>query len=145
MMFVSYGLIAAIGAFLFITRLLEKLSKKKREAEEKTDLPVFSSNKNTIVMALSIGAVPCPGIIILLLFAISLGIVKTGLLMVLFMGIGMAGTISAVGILTIWVKKGTLNLFPRHSGMQGYVENTLELGGSFLIMLLGGVLFISTM
>ncbi len=132
-------MITAIGIFLFVTRLMEKLGKNRKKTVEKP------ADRSVLWMALSIGVIPCPGVTILLLFAISFGMIKLGLFMVLFMCLGMAVTISAAGIMTIWFKKGTLELFSRHAKIQVYAVNTLELAGSLLIAVIGGSLFIITL
>ena len=60
------------------------------------------------------GVVPCPGVITLCFFAITLGHISTGIIAALFMSIGMGLTISIAGFLVSLIQKnGIIQAQPR--------------------------------
>jgi ABC-type nickel/cobalt efflux system permease component RcnA len=85
---ISGGLIVLMGCWL----LYEVLA-SRRFKEEKID-----SKKELGVIILS-GIVPCPGVMTLTFFAITLGELSIGIIAALFMSLGMGLTISVVGLL----------------------------------------------
>jgi len=61
-------------------------------------------NKNIFTIALSIGIVPCPGVMTIVLFSMILGYYYLGIISAIMMSIGMGITISLAAILTTKVK-----------------------------------------
>ncbi|MFC2060968.1 nickel/cobalt transporter [Elusimicrobiota bacterium] len=129
----SYALISLMGVFLFFRMLYNQ----KKESEKN-----FNGNDiNIIPIAVSIGVVPCPAAVIILLFSISVDMIMTGVVLSLFMAAGMAFTISFVGISTIFMRNNIENIFPKNDNVSKNIHMYAGLFGSFLIFLLGTVLF----
>ena len=78
---------------------------------------------------------PCPGVIMILTFSISLGVLGFGILAVLALSLGMGVTISFVGILAV---SGRESLFLVLKGKEHVIEklSTLLEVGSFLFLFL---------
>ena len=85
---ISGGLIVLMGCWLLYE---VATSRSKKEAQ-------VDAKKEASVIILS-GIVPCPGVMTLSFFAITLGEFSLGIISALFMSLGMGLTISAVGLL----------------------------------------------
>ncbi|MDP8241273.1 MAG: hypothetical protein P9X24_19465 [Candidatus Hatepunaea meridiana] len=134
---ISFGMITVIGAFLFFSRLWKNILRNK----DKTTQLEAIRDKQALTLALSIGLVPCPGTVILLLFSLSLDALPLGIMLAFFMAAGMAVTITSVGIITIYLKKSSLRILDRKKKAKLALNYSLELVGAFIIMVLGGALF----
>lgn len=137
MKIISYVLISLLGGFLLFTHIREFIRKRKGITEEDRIDRLMKSNKNVYTLALAIGMIPCPGTTLLLLFAISLDMIGFGILLSIVMAIGMAITISAIGMLTIAFRKGSVGLVSKASRWKETVAHSLEIAGSVIIMFFG--------
>ncbi len=90
-----------------------------------------------MMLSLAVGAVPCTGALIAVLFALASGAWALGLLTVAAISVGMAVTLAAVGLVTIWT---------RGSISPGSVRTLrgLDLAGGVLVLLVGVTLFYGT-
>ncbi len=95
----------------------------------KTDTINTNRLKKPYVLALSVGIVPCPGVMTILLFSLTLGHIITGIFATLAMSIGMGLTISLSGIVA--VKSSQV------AGMSQKVSKTLQIISPILIIGLG--------
>lgn len=138
----SYGLITLIGLFLLIKALIDIRSK---EDSEERSVHGVENNKSIIPFSIAVGMIPCPGVTILLLFSLSMSILVIGIILTLFMALGMATTISLVGVLTILTKQGVSKFVFRKSKMRAIFQTAMSIIGSLLILFLGVLLFIGTM
>jgi nickel/cobalt exporter len=111
--------------------LIYESYKKRKQYKEKE---VIKSNKREYAVAFSVGIVPCPGVMTIVLFCIVLKQFLLGILAAIAMSIGMGLTISIAGILSILLKKKTGMFF----NSKGYI---LELIGGLMILTLGIFLF----
>jgi ABC-type nickel/cobalt efflux system permease component RcnA len=95
------------------------------------------SMKSLIALGASGGLVPCPGALILLLSAISLGRPGLGLLLLLSFSLGLALVLMATGLLVLYAK----NLFPeRKRDGDGLVFRLLPVISAAVILVVGVVL-----
>jgi ABC-type nickel/cobalt efflux system permease component RcnA len=94
MRLVSAGLLAAIGAWLFLGSF-GLVPSFHREPGSK---PGGSSSGAMLHAALAVGMVPCPGAVIIMLFAMQMGIVHLGVLLALVFALGMSVTLSTPGV-----------------------------------------------
>ena len=85
---------------------------------------------------MSIGIVPCPEVMAIVLFCVLLGHYLLGILSAIFMSIGMELTISLAGILSVAFNKKIGSFLDK----KGYI---LEIIGGILIILLGIFLYFS--
>lgn len=137
---VSYALISLIGGFLLVKAVMEALKKK----EEKVFTIERESGKDFIPFVVAVGMIPCPGAMIILLFSLSLGFLAIGVISTLFMALGMAVTISVVGILSILTKDGVLKIFSQESKLRKPIQSSLAILGATVILFLGIFLFTGT-
>ena len=146
---ISYALIALIGLFLLIKAFIDlgkfiDLRKRKKNSVSEEDIAYSKINtKNIIPIAFAIGMIPCPGAVIILLFSISMDVLKIGIISTFSMAVGMAVTISLVGILTIVSKRGVLKFIAGKSKVRDVFQVSTQIFGSLFILFLGIILFVS--
>ena len=118
--------ISAVMIILVGVYLLWEAFKSRKLSEQQIQRP----QKSEIAVAFSVGIVPCPGVMTIVLFCIVLKQFVLGILAAILMSIGMGLTISLAGIFSIALNKrvgGVLN-------KKGYI---LEMIGASLVLLLG--------
>jgi len=97
--------------------------------------------------AIASGIRPCTGALIVLLFALASDVFLVGILSAIAMGIGVAITISAIGISAILARRGLMRLSYSVSGGGAAVLTWLPRGlaflGSLAVLLIGLTLFLS--
>jgi ABC-type nickel/cobalt efflux system permease component RcnA len=128
---VSYGLVTLIGLFLLIGAV------RNYHPPGKAARPFRAAN--LWVMAATIGLVPCPGVVLVLLFSLSQGILRVGLLMALFQTLGMAVTISLVTIAVTTGRRGGLMLAGENEKTLARVESGLQLAAGLAVFGLGAL------
>lgn len=101
------------------------------------DHVLVSNNRERGLLSLAVGAVPCTGALIAVLFALASGAWVLGLLTVAAISIGMGVTLAGVGIATIWTRG---RVSPAASGM---LTSVSALGG-VVVLLAGSALFYGT-
>jgi nickel/cobalt exporter len=143
---ISYGLIAVMGIVLLIKTIIIDVFNLKKKGETDSEINIESRKnniKNLMLPALIIGIVPCEGAVLILIFSISINAYWLGIICAVAMSIGMAGTISLTGIITIYSKKGVLMFSPikKHAGK--IIRTTFHLIGGIVILLFGLLLFFS--
>ena len=131
---ISFGLITIIGFILLVGHIREYRSRKNKVQKSKT-------SKSIIPMALGLGLIPCPGTMILVSFLGIAGLQFLAPIAALFMALGMAITISSIGMLTIISKKFLLRLMNHNSQLISKIQFTMAVVGSMLIIGFG-LLFI---
>jgi nickel/cobalt transporter (NicO) family protein len=89
------------------------------------------------LLAVAAGFIPCSGAILILVFAFTNGILLMGMLMALFIAIGMGMTLAALGIASVLAHRQVAARFAGGRGMQTF----LSLLGPILITLIGFLLF----
>lgn len=93
---------------------------------------------------LTAGLTPCASAIIVMLFALALQAFWVGVVAVLVMAVGMALTVSAIGIGTIYARRLIVRIFADRPGAE-LVEKAMALGGAlFLVGFAALMLFGST-
>lgn len=136
---ISYSLIICIGLFLLIKNIYE--IKKRKNIKEK-DLPILRDAKSVVPFSVAVGLIPCPGATIILLFSLSLGILKIGIISIIFMALGMAVTISSVGILTIFAKDNIKKILSKKANLHSIFQKAISVLGAFFIFTLGVILLL---
>jgi len=163
----SYSLITLIGLSLLLRIFYSKLNKKnlthnhehehkhsancnhdnahehsdncnhKHELENINLVKEIKKDKSLFITALSIGLLPCPGAITILLFTISIDFISIGILLAFFIALGMGLTISLTGIFTIFLRKKTLTLFSENILQKELIENSIRVISALFITLFG--------
>ena len=139
---ISYALIALIGLFLLIKTFVD-LRRKKGRQEDGISYDQMDT-RSMIFPIIAVGMIPCPGAVIILLFSISIDMLKIGIILALIMALGMAVTISSVGVLTIIAKRGVLKFASGRNRVGDIFQAATGIIGSLLILLLGAFLFIGS-
>ena len=139
---ISYALITLIGLFLLIKTFVDL--RKKNSSQEDGIFYNQMDTRSMILPIIAVGMIPCPGAVIILLFSISMDVLKIGIILALIMALGMAVTISSVGVLTIIVKQGVLKFVSGRNRVGDIFQAATGIIGSLLILLLGAFLFIGS-
>lgn len=92
--------ISAIFIIFIACYLLYEAFKDRNEEEKMENI----KSKNLLAVSLSIGIVPCPGVMTISLFAMILGYINLGIMSAITMSIGMGITISLAAIVATQVK-----------------------------------------
>lgn len=102
----SYSLIIVLGLFLFLRKLpvFKKVKPDHEPPVEETGSPV---DLKSILPAMFMGMIPCPGVVLSVLFCLSLGLPGFGMMLACAITLGMASTLSLV-VLTAMAGKAAL-------------------------------------
>jgi nickel/cobalt exporter len=123
---VSAVFIILIACFLLYESLHDRDKKEEMQPLK---------NKNILTIALSIGIVPCPGVMTIVLYAMILGYLTLGVFSAVTMSIGMGLTISIAAILASSIKSTS------HAKYKKGIE-ILTFVGIGVLFLLGGSLLV---
>jgi ABC-type nickel/cobalt efflux system permease component RcnA len=141
----SYGVTAAIGAFMLVKAV------KNTPAGQGIDGPCGGGNapdrgtKQQGIVSFSLGLVPCTGAILVMLFAIANDILVSGIAMVAAIGVGMALTMTALGLLGMGGRRLLLSRWEVAGVKHARLRRALESAGAAAILLVSSVLFLSAL
>lgn len=130
--------IQRISFFLIIILGIYLMQKHIRNLRSET---YSEENHSLWAMIISLGLIPCPGSIIIVLFSINIGVLWLGVLMVMTMALGMGLTISLVGIITIVLRKYSIKLIGISDVKKSNISASIGILGS-IIMILFGLIFV---
>ncbi len=125
---ISFSLISIIGAGL-LTSVIYRIVKKHGH-EEHSKLGFWG-------VVFSVGLVPCPGAMIILIFTNSLDIFHIGIFMVIAMSLGMAITISTAGILAVISRKAVISSGKASRINPEYIFTGIQIIGALMVLGLG--------
>ncbi len=94
------------------------------------------TNSTDMALIISAGIIPCPGTVTIFIFSLSLGLYYAGFLSAFVMSLGMSTIIFFSAILSVAIRKKTLNT---NSNLKKY----LEYGSLSVILILGFVLLLA--
>ena len=98
--------------------------------------PEEISWKNLLALGISGGLLPCPSALVLMLSAISLGRIGYGLILTLVFSFGLAATLTAVGLIFLYVGK----VFGGSKIGQSRIFKALPVASAFVIAFVGAVI-----
>lgn len=136
---VSFSLILGLGAAIFLLSLKRWLNKGQSETGDQSAF--IKRQTGLLITAAAVGMVPCPGVVMVMLFALSLELVGLGILLGLAITLGMALTITLIVLVAVYGKKlslGIVKLGPRF-------DHAIQTLAGFAVALLGGVLLLATL
>jgi len=141
---VSFSLISCVGFFILFKGAMNVYKQKK------SGLYTVNTNKpNTpaspLISALIIGIIPCPGVVIVMLFALSMGMVGLGVMLGAAISMGMAVTITTVVIVALSGKALSLSMASKNSRLLHVLEHLLEIASGLLIAVFGLLLLLSNL
>jgi ABC-type nickel/cobalt efflux system permease component RcnA len=121
---ISAVMIIAIGIYLVYESFKERDKKDEYSGSKRSEYAV----------AISAGIVPCPGVMTITLFSVSLGHYMLGFASAIVMSIGMGFTISLAGILAVTFR----DVFSKLSSKKLYI---LQILSSIFIIVIGLLLY----
>ena len=97
------------------------------------------------LLALAAGMVPCPGAVLIMLYAVANDMIYPGFLLVAAMSIGIGSSICGLGVGAILARQVAMQLVERSGGSRGatVLRNTLNYAGATFVTLVGLVSFIA--
>jgi nickel/cobalt exporter len=138
---ISYSLIVLLGAGLLTISLLS-WRRRARNGGSNPARGLREKRGGPLAIALAVGMIPCPGVVLVVLFCLSLNLVGLGLLLAFFLILGMAVTISSVGLVGLAGRNLALEVLERRRRLTETIEGVIEVTASILVMALG-VLFLA--
>ena len=102
-------------------------------------------NKNELLLGIFSGMVPCPVSLTIMLFSIYLNLLWVGLFAVLALSVGMALTISSIGIVTIKTRGFSEKFGRGNSKAARIIHKTLAILGSMIIITIGVSLIVANL
>lgn len=130
---ISFSTISLMGLVLFV--------KSIREWRRPQPVVLVDDKKNgrrsVLTMAAMVGMVPCPGVVLVLLFSLSLDILGAGILMAVCQTAGMALTISVVTVLVTVSRRGAVGILSKSDKGALVIERILELAASLAVLGIG--------
>lgn len=140
---ISYGLISLVGLFMLFQAVRHALG--KREGSSCGHCSSYEHRtKKEAILSWCIGAVPCTGSLLILLYAMAHDMMWLGLTMVVFVALGMTISMTTIGIICIFGKKNLIDRYIENSLLGHTWRISLEILGALVITLLG-ILLLSTM
>lgn len=94
---------------------------------------------------LAVGLRPCSGALIVLVFALSQGLLAAGIAATFAMALGTGITVAALASLAVGAKGLALRLAGAESAMAARVHRTIEILGAVVVLLLGAILLIAAL
>jgi ABC-type nickel/cobalt efflux system permease component RcnA len=101
---VSGLLVVGIGAGVLRSRLRRRRAHRHHHDHHHHDVPDRVTWRGLIAMGASAGLIPCPSALVVLLAAVAQHEVGLGLLMIVAFSLGLAGTLSALGLAVVWAR-----------------------------------------
>ena len=98
-----------------------------------------------IAIALSVGIRPCTGAILVLIFALSQGLLIAGVFATFAMALGTAITVSALAALAVGSRDLATRMAGRESRLAGVLATGAGLAGAALVFLLGASFFVGSL
>ena len=96
-------------------------------------------------VVLAVGLRPCSGALVVLVFALSQGLLAAGIISVLLMALGTAITVASLAILAVTVKGLASRIGGAESAMAGHILWWAELIGAVLVLAFGILLLIASL
>jgi len=90
-----------------------------------------------VTLAMTVGIRPCTGAILVMLFALSQGILWVGIFSTFVMSFGTALTVSAIAVLAVGSRDLAVRMWGKGSAWGGRIETAVGIGGAILVIALG--------
>lgn len=136
----SFGLIAVLGLVIFMKHGYGLIIKSEPEINQPKDKPTL---KNLLPWVAAVGLVPCPAVVMVMLFCMSMDVMILGLCLSASIALGMGATIAFVVVAVISGKTGFFHILPEKGARR--IEGIIGLLSGFAIACFGSIFFISTL
>jgi nickel/cobalt exporter len=141
---VSYGATAVIGVIMLVRAVRRSISGHDAGLQ-RGDSHHGHGGKQLGLVSFSVGLVPCTGALLIMLFALANDMVLTGTVMVASIAMGMAVTMSVLGILGILARWVVLSRLEAAGKKPSAVALVLEYAGALVILIVSSVLFVGSL
>lgn len=128
----SYGIIVVIGGCLLLRAIRAARRGGTAVAPHRHDL-------SRGLLPFAIGLLPCPMTMLILTYALANASLAAGLVLVGFLGVGIAVTIALVGSLGILVRSGAFAVLDPEGRLYPRLLGALEIASCLAIVVLGAV------
>ena len=135
---ISYSLILLLGTVL-LTKSIYLWCRRTVIDRRYPDGNTRRRKIGSLGTAFVVGMVPCPGVVLVMLFSLSMDMIGLGFLLALSMTLGMAVTISAVVVIGTVGKNLALGALQRRKDLAGIVGQIIETLAALMIMALGAL------
>ena len=95
------------------------------------------------ILALAAGMVPCPGAVLIMLYAVANDMIVPGTLLVAAMSLGIGSSICVLGVGAILARQAALRVVERSGGGASTLRHGMNYAGAALVTLVGLVSFIA--
>lgn len=156
----SYGLIVAIGLAMLVRAAHRVLRSRRSAAQGRRPEPAHHAHPHRHgaecgcgaharsgeggLLALAVGLVPCTGSLLVLLYALANDMLLAGLLLVGCIALGMAITMGALGLASVWARRFVLDRVPS-TRLAMLVSGMLEFAGAALVSAVGALLLVGSL
>ncbi|HXP75870.1 MAG TPA: hypothetical protein VN823_17135 [Stellaceae bacterium] len=138
--FVSYGLIAVLGAVMFYRAVTGRGHAHAHEGHDVHDGHGHEPRALDRRLIIATGLTPCASAIIILLFSLANEALPVGIAAVASLSLGMAITVSAVGIASVLGRHALVGLFGRVGIRAHRLEQGLAVVGALAILSVSGLM-----
>lgn len=136
----SYGLLAGMGLFLAVHTL-----RAARNSQGNTHSTPENADQGSLALtAVFAGLAPCPGAALVLAYAVSQGIIWTGLAAMLAISLGMGLTTSGFALAAIGARGAMLSALRGQSRLLGAASLALSMLGALGMTALGSLLLLGS-
>nr|WP_321398558.1 hypothetical protein [uncultured Desulfobacter sp.] len=140
----SYSLIIVLGLFLFL-RKLPVFKKETPVPGASGEDPASTVDTKSILPAVFMGMIPCPGVVLSVLFCLSLGLPGFGIMLACAITLGMASTLSLVVLAAMVGKAALLLPLSRRFSLAHNAGDILEAGAGLILSALSLMLLLSVL
>jgi ABC-type nickel/cobalt efflux system permease component RcnA len=137
---VSYGLIVLVGLWMLQRAVRGHDCHGHNHGPHHDHGP--GPDRSALGLVVSAGLTPCASAIIVLLFALANGVYLVGILAAIAMSLGMAATLSAVGLVSISGRRLAAAAVAGRLRLGALVDRGLHLGGALLVIGFASVLLL---
>jgi len=137
---ISFSLIGLMGLMIFLKSMLNWFKKRVEDGQKQNW--VFT---NPFATAFAVGLIPCPGVVMVMLFAISLDLTGLGIFLGACIALGMASTITVIVLGGTSGKAAVLKLSGHNMRVHGIVENSIETLAGLMVASLGFILLLANL
>ena len=135
---ISYSLILLLGTVL-LTKSIYLWCRRTVIDRRYPDGYTRGRKIGSLATAFVVGMVPCPGVVLVMLFSLSMDMIGLGFLLALSMTLGMAVTISAVVVIGTIGKNLAIGVLQRRRDLAEIVGQIIETIAALMIMALGAL------
>ncbi|MBN2231425.1 MAG: hypothetical protein JW781_01210 [Deltaproteobacteria bacterium] len=133
---VGYGIISLMGLFICVRGLMRLRQGKNDDCGREAENVRVGGYRNPVLLALAVGGVPCPGVVMVMLFAMSMNLIGLGIVLGICIAAGMALTVSLVVLVAVSGKTVSLSALSG-SARHPVIDYGFEIAAGLLLLILG--------